>query len=228
MCGSLSQISGWLYNKHASVELELRLDRGCDCTRMILKRYVLSHESTNIKCPVHSEPQPHLTTMARWIHELAEMCLSSWFDNHKYSRMEAELACQVGVFKVQYTELKVAMPQQQCGAAPVLHVAQLKGIMVCKVARDRDMSNMKRQKRELMGIIGEQRDAMEASAIGTDNTALLEEQFESKAPLLGKVALMEEELEEVCVCHSCVLWGVNSNWKCGLLWTAGSEGVSTL
>ena len=49
-----------------------------------------------------------------------------------------------------------------------------------------------------MGIIGEQRDTMEASAIGKESTELLEEQFESKAPLMGKCALLEEELEEVC------------------------------
>ena len=84
-------------------------------------------------------------------------------------------------------------------AATSLHA--LRSNLAHQVSSERDKSNLKKQKRELMGIIGEQRNTMEASAIGKESTELLEEQFESKAPLLGKCTGLEEELEEVCSSH---------------------------
>ena len=54
------------------------------------------------------------------------------------------------------------------------------------MAHDREISKLKIQKREKIGIIGEQRIALEQMA-EKGAVALLEEQYEAKAPLEAKV-----------------------------------------
>lgn len=56
-----------------------------------------------------------------------------------------------------------------------------------QVQKERSESQLKRQKRELMGVVGELRIELE-QATSKEATQLIEEAIESKAPLLARVA----------------------------------------